>query len=159
MSARRSTCAFPNQHRPFTSITRWSTSAKGGWGLLLGQMTKQAARILEKIRRGAHRRPAGRPAIDRRMALDLHQQRDRPRAVPQSLRSDLRLQFGRTAGARLSHLFREQGRVQTFGFSPTGTIGAWNALADATIRLGGEVWLSSSAERIEIEMARSRGWL
>jgi phytoene dehydrogenase-like protein len=60
---------------------------RGGWSLLLGQLTKQASRILEKFRQ-----PARRSAIDRGLAQDLHQQRLGARDLPQPVRGDLRLQ-------------------------------------------------------------------
>ena len=54
------------------------------------------------------------------MALNLHQERKRPRVIPQSLRGDFRLQRGRIAGARLPHLFCQQGRLQAVWLLPAG---------------------------------------
>ena len=71
-----------------------------------------------KVRRRALRQSAGRAAIDRRLAEGLHQQCHRARPVPQPLRGDLCLQRRRTAGARLPHLFHQQGRLQALWLLP-----------------------------------------
>ena len=90
---------FPEPASAFYLDHKVVDVGKGGWGLLLGQMTKQAARIM--------------------------------------------------ARAFLTY-FVSKGAFKRFGFCPQGTIGVWQALADAVAKHG-EVWLSSPAQSIEIE--------
>jgi phytoene desaturase len=47
--------------------------------------------------------------------------------------------------------FLTKGAFRDFGFSPTGTLGLMQGLADAVGRLGGEVWLNSTVEQLEVE--------
>jgi phytoene desaturase len=47
--------------------------------------------------------------------------------------------------------FHEKGAARSFGFSPTGTLGLMQKLADAVERDGGEIWLASSVEALAVE--------
>jgi phytoene dehydrogenase-like protein len=47
--------------------------------------------------------------------------------------------------------FHEKGALRKFGFSPTGTLGLMQRLADAVERDGGEIWLASSVEALAVE--------
>ena len=91
---------------------------RGGWSLLLGQLTKAGLAHPGEIRRRPLRQPSRRTAIDRGLAQDLHQQRLGARDLPQPLRGDLCLQRQRTAGARLPDLFHQQGRLQALWLLP-----------------------------------------
>lgn len=50
--------------------------------------------------------------------------------------------------------FLEKGAFRDFGFSPTGTLGLTQALADAIVRDGGEVWLESDVTGLRVEGGR-----
>lgn len=47
--------------------------------------------------------------------------------------------------------FHGKGALRNFGFSPTGTLGLMQRLADAVERDGGEIWLASSVEALAVE--------
>jgi phytoene dehydrogenase-like protein len=47
--------------------------------------------------------------------------------------------------------FLTKGAFRDFGFSPTGTLGLMQALADAVTRLGGEVRLNARADGLQVE--------
>jgi phytoene desaturase len=51
--------------------------------------------------------------------------------------------------------FLQKGAFRDFGFSPTGTLGLMQRLSDAVVEHGGEVWLSSSVERLRVH----GGWV
>lgn len=46
--------------------------------------------------------------------------------------------------------FLTRGAFRDFGFSPTGTLGLMQGLADAVTERGGEVWLDTRVERLEV---------
>jgi phytoene dehydrogenase-like protein len=47
--------------------------------------------------------------------------------------------------------FLEKGAFRDFGFSPTGTLGLMQGLADAVTRRGGEVWTRSAVRSLRVE--------
>lgn len=130
---------------------------RGGWSLLLGQLTRQASRILEKF-------------ADARSGN-----------LPDGRQSTAEWLSGYTSNATVHALFRNlcaaifacnadelparafltyftaKGAFKRFGFCPQGTIGVWNALGDAIRRGGGEVWLSSRATQIHVEGGKVAG--
>ncbi|MGH8973639.1 MAG: phytoene desaturase family protein [Acidimicrobiia bacterium] len=53
--------------------------------------------------------------------------------------------------------FIHKGAFRHFGFSPTGTLGLMQGLADTVTAAGGEVWLDSSVSRLHIEDGRVAG--
>lgn len=53
--------------------------------------------------------------------------------------------------------FLTKGAFRDFGFSPTGTLGLMQGLADAVTECDGEVWLNSSVERLHVERGRVAG--
>ena len=142
---------FPEPASAFYLDSKVIDVGKGGWGLLLGQMTKQAARILDKFAEArSGQLPDGRQSTAE--WLSTFTGNETVHAIFRNLCAAIFACNADELPARaFLTYFVSKGAFKRFGFSPTGTIGAWNALADATIRLGGEVWLSSSAERIEIE--------
>lgn len=50
--------------------------------------------------------------------------------------------------------FLEKGAFRDFGFSPTGTLGLMQGLADVVEQRGGEVWLHSEVERLHVADGR-----
>jgi phytoene dehydrogenase-like protein len=53
--------------------------------------------------------------------------------------------------------FLMKGAFRDFGFSPTGTLGLMQGLADAVEQRGGSVWLNSTVQRLHVEDGRVRG--
>jgi phytoene dehydrogenase-like protein len=53
--------------------------------------------------------------------------------------------------------FLEKGAFRDFGYSPTGTLGLMQGLADAVVARGGEVWLSSRVAALHVDSGRVTG--
>lgn len=53
--------------------------------------------------------------------------------------------------------FTRKSAFKRFGFHPEGTIGLWKAVAAAYQNLGGELWLSSEVQRIDVTDGAVRG--
>ncbi|MFO1168704.1 MAG: FAD-dependent oxidoreductase [Rhodoblastus sp.] len=141
---------FPEPASAFYLDHRVVDVGKGGWGLLLGQMTKQAARILDKFaeaRTGAL--PDGR--LSTAEWLSGFTKNESVHAIFRNLCAAIFACNADELPARaFLTYFVSKGAFKRFGFSPNGTIGVWQSLADAVAKKG-EVWLSAPAQRIEIE--------
>ena len=124
--------------------------SRGGWGMLLGQFSKSAAKVLgafAEARTGSL--PDGR--ISTRDWLAGYTSNETVHAIFRNLCAAI---FACNADelpakAFLTY-FTAKGAFKRFGFCPEGTIGVWRALADA-VRRNGEVWLDAPVGRIEIE--------
>ncbi|GHF61988.1 phytoene desaturase family protein [Seohaeicola zhoushanensis] len=125
--------------------------SKGGLGFLLNGVTKQASRVLDQFAMAR----TGTLPDSRESTEDWLQRYTGNKTVHAIFRNLCAAIFAMNsseipARAFLTY-FTQKGAFKRFGFHPQGTMGAWQALADAVERLGGEVWLSSPAEKIEIE--------
>ena len=129
---------------------------KGGWGLLLGQMTKQAARILDKFAEArSGQLPDGRQSTAE--WLSTYTKNESVHAIFRNLCAAIFACNADELPARaFLTYFTSKGAFKKFGYCPSGTIGVWQSLADA-IRKQGDVWLSSPAQSILIEDGRVRG--
>ncbi len=140
---------FPEPASAFYLDHKVVDVGKGGWGLLLGQMTKQAARILDKFaeaRSGAL--PDGRQSTAE--WLSTFTKNESVHAIFRNLCAAIFACNADELPARaFLTYFVSKGAFKRFGFCPSGTIGVWRALADAVDRQG-EVWLSSPARSVEI---------
>lgn len=130
---------------------------RGGWGVLLGQMTKQAARILEKF---AEARTGNLPD-GRQSTADWVSDYTSNETVHALFRNLCAAIFACNsdelpARAFLTY-FTSKGAFKRFGFSPSGTIGAWRSLAAGIEKGGGEVWLSAPAQAIAVDNGRVAG--
>lgn len=125
--------------------------SKGGLALLLGGLTKQASKVLgefAKARTGSL--PDGRQSTED--WLKSYTKNETVHAIFRNLCAAIFAMNASEIPARaFLTYFTSKGAFKRFGFHPEGTMGAWQALADAVVRLGGEVWLSSPAERIVVE--------
>jgi phytoene dehydrogenase-like protein len=130
---------------------------RGGWGLLLGQMTKQAARILDKFAEArTGQLPDGRQSTAE--WLTGFTGNETVHALFRNLCAAIFACNADELPARaFLTYFTSKGAFKRFGFSPTGTIGAWRSLADGIRRHGGEIWLSTAVSRIEIDAGRIAG--
>jgi len=147
---------FPEPASAFYLDRKVVDVGKGGWGLLLGQMTKQAARIMEKFaeaRTGAL--PDGRQSTAE--WLSTFTKNESVHAIFRNLCAAIFACNADELPARaFLTYFVSKGAFKRFGFSPNGTIGVWQSLADAVAKQG-EVWLSSPAQTIEIGNGAVRG--
>lgn len=128
---------------------------KGGLAFLLNGLTKQASRVLDqfaKARTGSL--PDGRESTED--WLRRYTKNATAHAVFRNLCAAIFAMNADEIPARaFLTYFTQKGAFKKFGFHPEGTMGAWTALAGAVERLGGEVWLSSPAEKIEVAEGRA----
>jgi len=141
---------FPEPASAFYLDHKVVDVGKGGWGILLGQMTKQAARILEKFaeaRTGAL--PDGRQSTAE--WLSTYTKNENVHAIFRNLCAAIFACNADELPARaFLTYFVSKGAFKRFGFCPQGTIGVWQALADAVAKQG-EVWMSSPVQTIGID--------
>jgi phytoene dehydrogenase-like protein len=129
---------------------------RGGWSLLLGQLTKQASRILEKF---ADARSGNLP--DGRQSTEDWLKSYTGNATVQAIFRNLCAAIFACnadelpARAFLTY-FTSKGAFKRFGFCPQGTIGVWNALG-AAIKRNGEIWLAAPAVQIHTTDGRVEG--
>jgi phytoene dehydrogenase-like protein len=129
---------------------------RGGWALLLGQLTKQASRILEKF---AEARTGNLPD-GRQSTEDWLKGYTNNATVHAIFRNLCGAIFACNAAelparAFLTY-FTSKGAFKRFGFCPQGTIGVWNALV-SVIQRNGEIWLETPATAIHTDGGHVRG--
>jgi phytoene dehydrogenase-like protein len=120
---------------------------RGGWSLLLGQLTKQASRILEKFADArSGNLPDGRQSTED--WLKSYTSNATVHAIFRNLCAAIFACNASELPARaFLTYFTSKGAFKRFGFCPQGTVGVWNALG-AAVERNGEVWLSSRATAI-----------
>ena len=117
--------------------------AKGGWGMLLGTFTKQAAKIGAKF---ADARAGDLPEakMSTQEWLAQYTRNETVHAIFRNLCAAIFAANADEVPARaFLTYFAVKGAFKRFGFCPRGTIGLWNDLADAIRRKGGEIWLDA----------------
>ena len=129
---------------------------RGGWSLLLGQLTKQASRILEKF---ADARSGNLP--DGRQSTEDWLKGYTSNATVHALFRNLCAAIFACNAAELPArafltYFTSKGAFKRFGFCPEGTIGVWNSLA-SVIKRNGEIWLRTPAVKIHTQDGRVEG--
>jgi phytoene dehydrogenase-like protein len=129
---------------------------RGGWSLLLGQLTRQASRILGKF---ADARSGNLP--DGRLStedwLKSYTNNETVHAIFRNLCAAIFACNAAELPARaFLTYFTSKGAFKRFGFCPQGTIGVWNALGSA-IRCNGEIWLETPAIEIHTNAGRVEG--
>ncbi len=131
--------------------------SKGGWGFLLGGLTKQASRVLEQFAKAkAGDLPDGRQSTQDWLAS--YTTNKTVHAIFRNLCASIFACNADELPARaFLTYFTAKGAFKRFGFCPEGTGAVWQALADTVVRRGGEVWLDAPAERLHIEGGRVRG--
>lgn len=129
---------------------------RGGWSLLLGQLTKQASRILEKFADArAGNLPDGRQSTED--WLKSYTSNSSVHAIFRNLCAAIFACNAAELPARaFLTYFTAKGAFKRFGFCPQGTIGVWNALASA-IKRNGEIWLATPAVAIHSRDGRAEG--
>ena len=130
---------------------------KGGWGLLLGGLTKHAARIGTKF---ADARGGDLPEAKLTMQEWLAGYTGN-RTVHALFRNLCAAVFAANssevpARAFLTY-FAVKGAFKRFGFCPRGTVGLWNDLATGIERQGGAIWLGAPATGLTIEDGLATG--
>uniref|UniRef100_A0ABS3MPH5 NAD(P)/FAD-dependent oxidoreductase n=1 Tax=Bradyrhizobium quebecense TaxID=2748629 RepID=A0ABS3MPH5_9BRAD len=129
---------------------------RGGWSLLLGQLTKQASRILEKF---ADARSGNLP--DGRQSTEDWLKGYTSNSTVHALFRNLCAAIFACNAAELPArafltYFTSKGAFKRFGFCPQGTIGVWNSLGGA-IKRNGDIWLGTPATTIHTANGRVEG--
>lgn len=132
---------------------------RGGWGLLLSNLTRQGAKLLSGI--GAARTDDDALPGDELSTADWVARYTKSDAVQGVFRNMCASVFAvgseeLPARVFLTYFTRKSAFKQ-FGFCPEGTIGIWRALATTITERGGEIWLSSQVERLHLEDGRITG--
>lgn len=147
---------FPEPAAAFYLNHKVVDVGRGGWGMLLGQMTKQAAKILDKFAEArSGQLPDGRQSTADWLAS--YTKNETVHALFRNLCASIFACNADELPARaFLTYFTSKGAFKRFGFCPQGTIGAWQALADV-VETKGEVWLSSRVTAINVEGGRVTG--
>lgn len=134
-------------------------SGGGGWGFLLGGLTKAAARIgasFGEVRKGTAELPEERLSTEEWLRkftgnATVHRLfRNFCAAIWAANADEL------PARAFLTY-FAFKGAFKRFGFCPRGTVGVWNDLAEGIRKRGGEIWLDAAVTAIHSEQGLVTG--
>lgn len=124
----------------------------GGWGLLLGKLTRQGAKLLTGL--GAARNDGGLPE-DELSTADWVSKYTKNKGVHGIFRNMCASVFAVGSDELPARVFltyfTRKSAFKRFGFHPEGTIGLWNAVGAAFERLGGRIELSTTATGIHTE--------
>jgi phytoene dehydrogenase-like protein len=125
--------------------------AKGGWGMLLGTFTKQAAKIGAKF---AEARAGDLPEdkITTQQWLAQYTSNETVHAIFRNLCAAIFAANADELPARAFLVyFAQKGAFKRFGFCPRGTIGLWNDLGDGIRARGGDIWLEAPVTQLHCE--------
>jgi len=123
----------------------------GGWGFLLSKLTRQGAKLLTGL--GAARNDSGLP--DGELTTE---EWVRKFTKNENVHGIFRNMCGSIFAVGADELparvfltyFTRNSAFKRFGFHPRGTIGIWEDLAESIRRNGGEIWLSSEVESVDV---------
>jgi phytoene desaturase len=124
----------------------------GGWGFLLGKLTRQGAKLVKGI--GAARSDSGLPEDELSTAdwVSKYTKNEGVHGIFRNMCASVFAVGSEDLPARVFlTYFTRKSAFKRFGFHPEGTIGLWRALAEIVERNGGQVWLSTSVTKIVSE--------
>lgn len=128
--------------------------AKGGWGMLLGTFTKQAAKIGAKF---ADARAGDLPEakLTTRQWLEQYTSNETVHAIFRNLCAAIFAANADELPARAFLVyFAQKGAFKRFGFCPRGTVGLWDDLGAGIRAKGGEIWLDAAVTALHTEAGR-----
>ncbi|MBN9797485.1 amine oxidase [Pseudonocardia sp. UM4_GMWB1] len=132
---------------------------RGGWGMLLSQLTRQGAKLLSGI--GAARTDDDALPGSEMSTAEWVGKYSRNEAVQGVFRNMCASVFAVGSEELPARVFltyfTRKSAFKRFGFCPAGTIGVWQSLADSVVGNGGQVWLSSEVERLHVADGRVTG--
>lgn len=134
-----------------------NVSKGGGWGLLLGTFTKQAAKIGAKF---ADAKAGDLPEAKLSTAewLSGYTKNETVHAIFRNLCAAIFAANADELPARAFLVyFAQKGAFKRFGFCPRGTVGLWDDLVEAIRARGSEVWLEAPVTALHIEGGRATG--
>lgn len=121
----------------------------GGWGFLLGKLTRQGAKLVKGI--GAARNDSGLPEDELSTAdwVSKYTKNEGVHGIFRNMCASVFAVGSEDLPARVFlTYFTRKSAFKRFGFHPEGTIGIWRALAEAVEANGGQVWLSTPVTKI-----------
>jgi phytoene dehydrogenase-like protein len=124
----------------------------GGWGFLLGKLTRQGAKLVKGI--GAARNDSGLPEDELSTAewVSKYTKNEGVHGIFRNMCASVFAVGSEDLPARVFlTYFTRKSAFKRFGFHPEGTIGLWKALAGAVERDGGEIWLSTPVTKIHTD--------
>ncbi|QZT59579.1 phytoene desaturase family protein [Mycolicibacterium austroafricanum] len=130
----------------------------GGWGFLLGKLTRQGAKLVKGI--GAARNDSGLPEDELSTAdwVSKYTKNEGVHGIFRNMCASVFAVGSEDLPARVFlTYFTRKSAFKRFGFHPEGTIGLWKSLAGAVERHGGTVWLSTPVTRIVSEAGKVTG--
>ena len=132
---------------------------RGGWGMLLSQLTRQGAKLVSGI--GAARKDDDAlPGSELSTAewVARYSKNDAVQGVFRNMCASVFAVGSEELPARVFlTYFTRKSAFKRFGFCPDGTIGLWRSLAETVTARGGEVWLSSEVEKLHVTDGRVTG--
>jgi phytoene desaturase len=130
----------------------------GGWGLLLGKLTRQGAKLVKGI--GAARSDSGLPEDEISTAdwVSRYTKNEGVHGIFRNMCASIFAVGSEDLPARVFlTYFTRKSAFKRFGFHPEGTIGLWRSLAAAIETHGGQVWLSTPVVKIVSDGATVAG--
>jgi phytoene desaturase len=127
---------------------------KGGWGLLLGSLTKQAMKIGAKF---ADARAGDLPdaQVSTKQWLSAYTSNETVHAIFRNLCAAIFAANSDELPARaFLTYFAIKGAFKRFGFCPRGTVGLWKDLGDAIQQRGGEIRLQAPVVALQCRDGR-----
>ena len=124
----------------------------GGWGFLLGKLTRQGAKLVKGI--GAARSDSGLPEGELTTAewISKYTKNEGVHGIFRNMCASVFAVGSEDLPARVFlTYFTRKSAFKRFGFHPEGTIGLWRGLADVVTSHGGEIWLSTEVTKIVID--------
>jgi len=130
----------------------------GGWGFLLGKLTRQGAKLVKGI--GAARSDSGLPEDELTTAewVSKYTKNEGVHGIFRNMCASVFAVGSEDLPARVFlTYFTRKSAFKRFGFHPEGTIGLWRALANVVTSRGGEVWLSTEVTKIVVDGSKVTG--
>ncbi|MFT3804482.1 MAG: FAD-dependent oxidoreductase [Burkholderiaceae bacterium] len=134
-------------------------SKGGGWNLILGGLTKAAAKIgasFGDVRKGSAELPEEALSTE-----DWLKKFTSNRTVHRLFRNFCAAIWAANADELPARAFLTyfafKGAFKRFGFCPRGTIGLWNDLGDGIRAKGGDIWLDAAVTGIRVADGRATG--
>jgi phytoene dehydrogenase-like protein len=130
----------------------------GGWGLLLGKLTRQGAKLVQGI--GAARNDSGLPEDEMSTAqwVSKYTKNEGVHGIFRNMCASVFAVGSEDLPARVFlTYFTRKSAFKRFGFHPEGTIGLWKGLTGAVAQHGGHVWLSTEVTKIVSDGAKVTG--
>jgi phytoene desaturase len=132
---------------------------RGGWGLLLSQLTRHGAKLLTGI--GAARKDDEALPGAELSTADWVAKYSTNAAVQGVFRNMCASVFAVGSEELPARVFltyfTRKSAFKRFGFCPDGTIGIWESLAATVTARGGQIWLSSEVEALHVQDGQVTG--